>query len=188
MHYEVEQKFAISNLSDVEARLCALGAEFQPPLKQADHYFRHPCRDFAQTDEALRLRQVGAQNVITYKGPKIDATTKTRRELELPLAAGEQTIEQFTEMLVALGFTPVKTVRKTRRPATLSWEGFSVEAALDQVDDAGQFLELEITADNDSLEAAKTALSHLASKLPVGPSERRSYLELVLISKIKSET
>ena len=44
-----------------------------------------PCRDFAQTDEALRIRTVGDTSFVTYKGPKLDATTKTRRELELPL-------------------------------------------------------------------------------------------------------
>ena len=67
-----------------------LGATIEPPVVQVDQYFAHPARDFAQTDEALRLRRVGKQNFITYKGSKIDATTKTRREIELPLAPGEE--------------------------------------------------------------------------------------------------
>src|SRR6185295_3103461 len=121
MHWEVEQKFRLTD-SSLESQLIALGARFHAPLDQTDHYFRHPCRDFAQTDEALRLRQVGDENVITYKGPKIDLLTKTRRELELPLTTGQLTIDQFTELLAALGFTPVATEKKQRRIANLTWQ------------------------------------------------------------------
>src|SRR5689334_8755809 len=103
MHYEVEQKFPLPNTANTEAKLAELGAQFEPPIEQIDHYFRHPSRDFATTDEALRLRQVGPENFITYKGPKIDPATKTRRELELPLTDGPKTFAQFTELLGALG-------------------------------------------------------------------------------------
>lgn len=180
MHWEVEQKFRLTDSNQLESKLLALGAEFHAPLDQIDHYFRHPCRDFAQTDEALRLRQVGTEIVITYKGPKIDPHTKTRRELELPLPPGPNTIEQFAELLAALGFTPVIAVKKRRLPATLNWQGFAVECAIDQVDYAGSFAELEISADDETLESARVALADLAARLHLGSSERRSYLELVL--------
>lgn len=180
MHWEVEQKFRLTNSSQLESQLMALGAQIHAPLDQIDHYFRHPCRDFAQTDEALRLRQVGTECVITYKGPKIDPHTKTRRELELPLPVGPQTIEQFSALLIALGFTPVAAVKKQRRLATLAWNGFSVECALDDVQHAGSFLELEISANDEMLQSARNALADLAAHLQLGASERRSYLELVL--------
>lgn len=180
MHWEVEQKFRLTDSAELESKLLALGAQFHAPIAQTDHYFRHPCRDFAQTDEALRLRQVGTDCVITYKGPKIDPHTKTRRELELPLADGPQTIEHFSELLSALGFSPVAAVKKQRRPAALSWKGFSVECALDRVEHAGSFLELEISADDQTLQSARDTLADLAAHLQLGPTERRSYLELVL--------
>ena len=85
------------------------------PIVQSDQYFAHPARDFAQTDEALRIRTVGDTSFVTYKGPKLDATSKTRRELELPLAASDPDGSQFAELLAALGFTPVAIVRKQRR-------------------------------------------------------------------------
>jgi adenylate cyclase class 2 len=180
MHYEVEQKFPLANTADTEAKLAELGAKFEPPIEQIDHYFRHPSRDFATTDEALRLRQVGSDGFITYKGPKIDPATKTRRELELPLPAGAKTIAQFTELLAALGFSVVATVTKQRRMATIDWDGFEVECASDDVDRAGTFLELEISADDASLENAKKCLTNLGCRLGLEQSERRSYLELVL--------
>ncbi|HEY2413213.1 MAG TPA: class IV adenylate cyclase [Pirellulaceae bacterium] len=185
MHYEVEQKFPLPNTANTEAKLTELGAKFEPPIEQIDHYFRHPSRDFATTDEALRLRQVGSESFITYKGPKIDPATKTRRELELPLPAGAETIEHFTELLGALGFSIVAAVTKQRRKATIIWDGFEVECALDDVEGAGPFLELEISADNSSLENAKKCLTNLAGRLALEQSERRSYLELVLLHREK---
>jgi adenylate cyclase class 2 len=185
MHYEVEQKFPLANTSDTEAKLVKLGAKFEPPIQQIDHYFRHPSRDFATTDEALRLRQVGSESFITYKGPKIDLATKTRHELELPLPAKAETIEQFTELLVALGFSIVATVTKRRRKAIIAWEDFDVECALDEVERAGSFLELEISADDSSLENAKKTLTNLGQKLGLARSERRSYLELTLLHSDK---
>ena len=85
MKLEVEQKFAVPDLGQLQTRLLELGAKAGEPQLQVDQYFAHPARDFAQTDEALRIRRIGQSNFVTYKGPKIDATTKTRRELELPL-------------------------------------------------------------------------------------------------------
>jgi adenylate cyclase class 2 len=180
MLWEVEQKFRITDVQAAEAKLAQLGAHFADSIQQIDHYFNHPARDFGQTDEALRLRQVGSQNFITYKGPRVDATTKTRRELELPLPPGQPALDQFTSLLKALGFRPVGTVRKQRRKASLDWEGRSVEAALDDVEGLGSFLELEISAEDAALQPAKQSLQSLAQRLEAENSERKSYLELLL--------
>jgi adenylate cyclase, class 2 len=181
MHWEVEQKFRVSDLREVRAALTDLGVNWHESIHQADHYFNHPARDFGRTDEALRIRQVGEQNFITYKGPKIDAATKTRRELELPLASGANASRRFSELLEALGFVPVATVTKTRQPGSLSWSGHDVEVALDEVQDLGSFVELELSADDTSVDAAKAALVGLSERLSLGASERRSYLELILL-------
>jgi len=85
--YEVELKFPVADLPALERRLAELAGRFYAPVDQVDRYFNHPCRDFAQTDEALRLRHHGDGVAITWKGPRIDAATKTRREIELPLFA-----------------------------------------------------------------------------------------------------
>lgn len=183
MHWEVEQKFAIHDVADAIARLAAVGAYFAPAIQQTDQYFNHPARDFAKTDEALRIRQVGNESFITYKGPKIDPATKTRQELEISLPPGVEEPDQFTKLLTALGFRPVAVVRKSRRLATIAWRGHEVEMALDEVENVGSFLELEISADDATLHDARSDLSDLARHLGFGPSERRSYLELLLAGK-----
>ena len=120
MQWEVEQKFAITAELAIHAKLVALGVELGSPVQEADHYFNHPARDFAKTDEALRLRVKGESNLITYKGPKIDATTKTRKEIELPLPPENEVIQQFRLLLETLGFRPVATVIKQRRAGNCS--------------------------------------------------------------------
>ena len=181
--FEVENKYPIEDALAVQSRVEALGCEFDPPMVQADLYFNHPGRDFAQTDEALRIRSVGDENRLTYKGPKLDQQTKTRREIEFAIGAGCETASQMAEMLTALGFRAVHEVRKQRRIGHFSWQKMAVEAALDQIDGLGNFLEIEISAEEAQLDAARGALVSLAEHLELGEPERRSYLELVLAMK-----
>ncbi len=180
MLYEVENKFPVADIARWQQRLEAYAVQWHDPIEQADLYFAHPARDFAATDEALRIRRVGETNVITYKGPKIDQSTKTRRELELPLASGGQYAAQYAELLVALGFRQVAEVRKHRRNGVIRWRSWSVQVALDQVERVGEFMELEIAARSEQLTDAQAALRALAGELGLPAPQRRSYLELLL--------
>lgn len=180
MTYEVELKYRVDDLAAFTARVDQLGVAWGEPVEQVDHYFNHPAKDFVQTDEALRLRRVGERNRITYKGPKLDAATKTRREIELPLADGTDSEADWTAMLEALGFRPVAKVTKTRRAAAISWQNQEVELCLDEVQDVGTYVELELVADEQSLDAARACVQSLAAELGLSESERRSYLELLL--------
>ena len=180
MKYEVELKFPVEDLSTIESRIEEMGGNIEVPKRQADKYYSHPSRDFAETDEALRIRRVGDQNFITYKGPKVDDSTKTRREVEVPLVSGATGAANIQAMFESLGFTPVAEVIKDRRKSEFQYDGFKVLVAMDEVLELGTFVELEITADDDDLEAAKAALEKLAAELDLSGSERRSYLELIL--------
>src|SRR5262249_1309208 len=126
------------------------------------------------------LRRVGSDNFVTYKGAKIDNTTKTRRELELPLTAGSEAAAQFRELLEALGFRPVANVANLRPSGNLDGEGHDVEIALEHMAEVGMFVEIELTADDDTLDAARDCLASLAAKLELRMPERRSYLEMLL--------
>jgi adenylate cyclase, class 2 len=179
MIWEVEQKFPLLDSPAVRRRLVELGAAFKPAQRQVDEYFNHPARDFRQSDEAFRLRRSGAANAVTYKGPKVDRTTKTRQEIELPLPVGEPIVAQFHALFVALGFRAAGTVTKARETGTLEWNGQSVQIALDEVEQLGSFLELEIAADEAGVPAARAALQSLSERLGLCGSERRSYLELL---------
>ncbi|MBU6308951.1 MAG: class IV adenylate cyclase [Planctomycetes bacterium] len=199
--YEVEQKYPLADVPAVEAALARLGATWHRTAAQVDRYFNHPSRDFAVTDEALRLRRTDDTLAITWKGPRLDATAKTRRELELmlaqaavpaaagteaavPAAAGEPAVQaaldRWTELLEALGFRQVREVAKRRRLATIVWQGAAIEIAIDHVAGLGDFVELELQADAAGIAAAAARVESLALQLGCTNPERRSYLEMLL--------
>src|SRR5690349_9059356 len=103
MRYEVEQKHRVSDLTAFLAQLEERAVKLGGAVEQVDRYFAHPCRDFATTDEALRIRSNGGRSFVTYKGAKIDTITKTRHEIELPLDPEDADGSQFGELLSALG-------------------------------------------------------------------------------------
>jgi adenylate cyclase class 2 len=180
MPLEIEQKYRVACLAPIEAALLQQGATITVPVTQVDCYYAHPQRDFAQTDEAFRIRAVGPENSLTYKGPKLDQTTKSRVEHEVRLADGPDALAACGEILRSLGFTPASVVRKQRRTCELARAGFMVEVALDEVRKLGTFVELEIgVADETQADAAKAVLATLAAELNLSDVERRSYLELL---------
>ena len=85
MTLEIEVKAYADNLARVEERLKEMGTVFIAEVSEKDTYFNHPNRDFAVTDEALRIRVADKQSFLTYKGRKIDAKSKTREEIEVAL-------------------------------------------------------------------------------------------------------
>jgi adenylate cyclase class 2 len=177
---EIEVKYPAADLAAIRQKLVAWGAKLDEPRQDADQYFNAPDRDFAQTDEALRLRRIGSDNFLTYKGPKTDAQTKTRTEIEVPIAAGDLAAAHFAQLLTHLGYRAVATVRKRRLVCHLSRDGFKVEVCLDDVEGVGEFVELEIVADDAALPAARSVLLQTAAALGLKNSERRSYLEMLL--------
>lgn len=178
--YEVELKFRLADSQPVIKRIAAWGALPRGPVDQCDVYFRHPQRDFAATDEALRVRSVGTDHCVTYKGPVVDSRTKMRREIEVALSGGPDCGSQFSELLVCLGFQPVRSVRKRRSAWNLAWQSRNFEIALDEVDGLGGFIEIETLAGESERAEACEAILALAGQLGLSSPERTSYLALLL--------
>jgi len=179
---EVEAKARASDLKAVEARVAALGGVLEADKLERDEYWAHPSRDFGETDEALRLRVTTADDGggwsradLTYKGPKLDATTKSRREETVELRVDE--VEALRRVLEGLGFRPFAKVTKQRKEFMAG--GLSV--CLDQVEDVGSFVEVELVTDD--LEGARKRVLAFFKELGLDASERRSYLELKLAGK-----
>ena len=180
MPYEVELKFPLDDAERLSAQLDGLQAERGSPIQQVDRYFNHPSRDFAQTDEALRIRTTNDRSLLTYKGPLLDAETKTRLEIELPLGVDPADAPRLADLLRNLGFHEVRTVHKTRTPYRLRWEERDLVLALDDVPDLGLFFEIETLAEEPDLDAARESILRFAAKLGLENSQRKSYLQLLL--------
>ncbi len=177
---EVEAKFALPNSAEIELRLLALGATLVADQAEADHYLNAPDRDFARTDEALRLRRIGEQNFLTYKGPRRDATSKTRTEIEVACPSGTDAAEAFLELFQHLGYRATAMVRKRRKIFAWQRDGFTLHACLDDVESVGRFIELEIVTEESKYDSAREIVFRAAKELALGPTETRSYLEQLL--------
>ncbi len=180
---EIEQKYAHADFAQLEGRLTEWGAAPGEAREEADHYFNAPDRDFARTDEAFRLRRIGSENYLTYKGPKLKADVKVRTELEIAIQPGDAAAADMTRLLTHLGYRPVAVVKKRRRSASLRRGAFAFTVTLDDVEGLGHFAEVEVLAPEDRRAEAERAVAALAAELGLSEVERRSYLELVLAAK-----
>jgi adenylate cyclase class 2 len=177
---EVEVKYRQPDWTGVQRQLAAWGATQHDSRIEVDHYFNAPDRDFARTDEALRLRSIGPLNRFTYKGPRIDAATKTRKEVEVPLGEGPEAAALAVQFLLGLGYRSVAVISKTRQIYSLHREGFAAEVCLDDAGEVGRFVEVEIPSSEEQFPAARAALLALAQELGLNEVEPRSYLRLHL--------
>jgi adenylate cyclase class 2 len=179
MPYEVEIKFRVPNHDALIAALELRGASSTPPVAHSDLYLAHPARDFARSDEALRLRREADTNAITYKGPKRGGPTKTREEVEVIFDPDAR--ENMARIFEALGFRPVAEVKKTRTSYHLSGRDRAMIVTLDDAEGLGTFAEVEaIAQDEADLPNAQQAVLALAKELGLTDVEPRSYLRMKL--------
>jgi pantoate--beta-alanine ligase len=185
---EIEQKYARADFGELQRRLAGLGARPGEDVVESDQYFNAPDRDFARTGEAFRLRRIGADNFLTYKGPRAASAVKTRTELEIPLPSGDAAAEQHARLLTHLGYRLVAVVRKRRHSFHLDRDGFALTICLDDVEGLGHFAEVEALAEPDRSDAARTTLLGLARDLALDQVEQRSYLTMLLATRQAATT
>lgn len=195
--YEVEAKYPLPNPLEFRQRVLDFGAiQEGSVVVHDDTYFSHPCRDFRETTEALRIRRVESdqpnalahpESLVTYKGPKRPGDVKAREEQEWSLGSADVDGQRLTRLLVSLGFRAVATVRKRRETLIMQHQELLIRVTLDQVEDLGWFTEIETIAnDKSQIPVAREAVLSLATALHLVDSEQRSYLALLLKS-LKSE-
>lgn len=174
---EVEVKAKIDSFDEMEEKLEKIGATKTKREFQQDIYFNSPIVDFAETDEALRIRTTQEdekENIfITYKGPKIDSKSKTRKEIEMGIDDSQKCSDIFEE----IGFRKVRTVRKNRQ--YYEYENF--EISLDDIEGLEPYMEIEIgLEDGEDYSEAQDKIFELFEKLGITDGfERTSYLELL---------
>ncbi len=177
---EVEVKISTGNNKAVEDRLFAMGFIEKSLICEEDVYFKSEFHDFHALDEALRVRTIEdcysgeVSSCITFKGAKLDKLSMSRPEFETAL--GEAPI--MIHILESIGFKQVPTVKKLRKILKKD----DIEACLDSVEGLGDFLELEIMAEEKDKEAALKRLECIMDDLgfTFKDSIRNSYLSMLL--------
>ena len=179
---EIEIKAKIDNHHSVLEKLNEIGAVYSHSEQQYDIYFNAPHKDFKASDEALRIREVPIDDklkrILTYKGPKLDSETKTRKEVEVEF----DNTENMIDILVNIGFEASAVVKKSRR----IFKYGDYEICLDKLEKLGYYLEIEYVSDEDEdVDRIKEYIFNLFEKLDIDSEfERRSYLGLLEENKL----
>ncbi len=177
---EIERKYRVADLNALRERILAAGGLFQRSEVQSDHYFMHPIRDFAVTDEVLRIRCLDARTQLTYKGPRQERLTKIREEIEVELAADPIAVAKVSTLLQRLGFRQSLIVQKKRDVFQLPLEHEPITVCLDQVDRLGSFAEIEVIATAVDVAAAKKMIAEVQALLNLSQPIEDSYLKMLI--------
>ncbi len=174
--FEVEVKFRVSNVDDIVGKLRSFATYIGSDVEE-DHYFNHPCRDFAVTDEAIRVRLYGSGKVtVTYKGPRLSGEGKVRVEYNIDVDSASNVIS----VLKALGFREVAVIRKERMEYTYG----NYTIYVDKVNGLGNFIEIETLTNDQGLvgELVKGIMGFARRTLGIKEDsvEPKTYLELIL--------
>ena len=184
---EVEVKLPLRRQENTEETdritevLCSMGFRKAARFCQRDTYFDNAAREIRGGGKALRIRETEdlIRGVVTaelnFKGPRMDQVSMTRQELETEVGQAET----GRRILAALGFSPVlPEVVKERT----EYRREEITAALDRVEGLGDFLELEILADEETengkvLQKLEELLGELGYQM--GDTVTRSYLSML---------
>jgi len=173
---EVELKFVVSDPEGI-VRILDKEATPGPTTQQIDTYYNHPARDFLAAHpvkEWLRVRESPKGASLNYKcwhkGEQVVSCDE--HETKISDAAATKLL------LLALGFTELIVVDKTRR----TWHHRGVEYALDQVRGLGGFLEVEAKGDFADVKDATSAIYQHVQELhlTLGPQDFKGYPYLLL--------
>ena len=178
---EVEIKIKIKDALSLQNSLQKLGFLKGNLVKESDIYFDNQDHQIKKSDGALRIRSsenftFGQEaHFLTYKGPKLDQVSTTRKEVEIQI----EDAKKGKEILTSLGYCLDYPVIKTRQYYHLD----QITACLDQVENLGAFLELEVVVSTEcERQKALECLLLLLQKLGYHSEEivRTSYLSMLL--------
>jgi adenylate cyclase class 2 len=191
---EVEIKVRIEDPDLIRKKFKENHGDYKFSLVHEDTYYNMPkgLRDFEKTDEALRIRKsiqydkdkTGKEKepnyFLTYKGKKMDNSTKSREEIDLKI----ENLNKMREILNILGFQEILTVRKKRELHEFEFKTHKIEALIDYLPIMKQyFIEVEyLTESLDKIEESKEILFDLLSRFGIQREESitKSYLELII--------
>jgi adenylate cyclase class 2 len=131
---EVEIKFRIDDLKDVQQRLREAGFREETPRTHEMNTLYDRDGELRSKGQLLRLRDYGGKWTLTYKAKAVNARHKTREELETKVEDGEQ----MDQIIRALGYQPSFRYEKFRS----EWTDGNGHVVLDETP-IGDFGEIE---------------------------------------------
>lgn len=168
---EVESKYRSPGNDKIEKALQRLGAKKIHECSMEDIYYSHPGRDFAKTDESLRLRKMEGPSELTYKGPRLKTGNARARE-EITLKLEDSLSAQ--RIVERLGFAEKIVIKKKRSSYLID----KLRVEVDDVDGLGEYVELELITEEPR--RAESLIELARTELGLERLEKRTYLEMLL--------
>ena len=169
---EIERKRQLTgDAKKLIKQLQDLGFELQSNLREIDTYYSRSDVDFMQTVECLRIRQRDGFAEVTYKPATTTATHTAndviiKPETNLPIQPGDAAIAK--QLLTNLGMVRLVEVDKYRR-SFQSPDFPQATVAIDEIKDAGTFVEVEVLSDDET--SALAMISDIETKLGLESAE-----------------
>lgn len=174
---EIEIKAKITDPKLAFEKINYIGGKYSHSEKQHDIYFNGDKKDFKKSDEALRIREIpdgdDFKKILTYKGPKLNSETKTRKEIEVEISD----TENMADILINLDYKPSAIVNKVRRIFTYNEYVITV----DKLNKLGYYMEIEYVAnEDDDIDTIQEEIFKIFEKMGITSGfEKTSYLELL---------
>jgi adenylate cyclase class 2 len=153
---EVEVKIQIPDCEKIVNLLNKHGCVFGEPVTQHDTVYipnDQPTVPCPPGTNVLRIRRQQGKNIFTLKqSDKHNHLSKL--ELELEVADGEE----MDKIIKLLGFKIIADTTKTRRTCKIN----DYEICVDQVNELGDYLEIEKMTKEDPLQVQQEMLSYLS--------------------------
>ena len=133
---EVEVKARVSDIKKIKEKLKKLGCKFSEPMIQKDRIYLHESIQFHEISNGTVVLRIRDSN------GKITLTSKIPLENELDCIEKELSIndgETMNDILEEIGFREVVKVVKKR----IKCRHAGLEICIDEVDNLGQFIEVE---------------------------------------------
>ena len=169
---EIERKHQLTgDAKELIKQLRELGFELQSNLHEIDTYYSRPNVDFMQTVECLRIRQRDGFAEVTYK-PATTIATHTKNDViikpETNLPIQPESATAAKQLFANLGMVKLVEVNKYRRSFQSS-DFPQATVAIDEIKDAGTFVEVEVLSDDDT--SALAMISDIETKLGLDSAE-----------------
>jgi adenylate cyclase class 2 len=162
--FEVEQKYAVDDLTEITGNLDALGAvPFALGNRETDLFFDTPDGRLAARgqQQVLRLMEPSGRVLWFVKGPSPDEC----------ISSDLEDFAKATAMLQALGY--IETERISKERDIYFQDEFHL--TLDRVPGLGTFVEIAImTDDEESLPRWAARIEDLATRLGLDPASRQN--------------
>jgi adenylate cyclase class 2 len=158
---EIEVKYHVDDLAELEAALTRLGLTLSQPVHQDDQAYAQDGWRYGMSKLGVafaRLRTQNGRHLFTLKRPTDNELACLEFETEVADRA------QMHEAIQHMGFYPTVRIVKTRRTARLG----ELSLCLDDVEHIGGFLEIEkVIGPGQSGEAVQDELHAFACSLGV---------------------